>query len=380
MAKSETITGINLERVSWCCMEAGISIPELAGVLKITRQGLESGALTFRQLQKLANHFGYGVLFFLEKGVPQPERVYSPAFRTLVNQDMLRDGKLSKLLRNLEKHRDFYVNLLEENDPNAPLFEPPKLTGETLKGKALEARKWLGIDGVSTRLDFKAYRKLLERKQLFVLLSSGYQGQWRVETEGLEGFSIRGEKMPIIFVRKTHEKRQVFTLFHELGHLLLHDDRARMDFGGNFSSHIHSGKEKEANSFAGYCLLPDKLLDEVGTIPKSATDYDDAFGALGRHLCVSVEVILVRLLREGKIRPADYDAYKEIGPVAAKQQAADGSRQRHTEPVRIFGAPYVQAVLSALNDERITLNKASDFLDRIKLKQFEALRGHALRP
>lgn len=383
MAKVEIISGINSDRINWCCAQIKMDLSDFADAIGIAHEKLTSGSLTFRQLQKMADYFGYGVLFFLEDGVPRNEKVHSPAYRTLANQEIPLDGKMSKLIRNLEKHRDFFVGLLEEEGNDISFFEKPQFTGETLEEKALEVRRWLQIDGVNTKKDFKIYRKLFERKNIFVILSAGYRGAWRVEAGELEGFSIRHEKIPIIFSKKTNDKRQVFTIFHELGHLLLHDDEACIDVSRNFSSKGHTRKENEANSFAGYCLLPENLLRNVyENIPQKADDYDEAFEAFSRNLGISVEVILVRLLNERKISRENYNTYKKIKSEVSQStvsQSVPISRRRYAEPARIFGHRYVNTVLSALGEDRITLNKASDYLDKIKIKNFKDMRSYALR-
>ncbi len=76
------------------------------------------------------------------------------------------------------------------------------------------------------------------------------------------GFSIgEGDGGPAIIVnsnRGISTERQIFTIAHELGHLLLHRNSYRQDLESE-----HAGEEKEANEFAGSFLLPKKAFLEA---------------------------------------------------------------------------------------------------------------------
>ena len=395
----EIIENINPNRIEWCCLQGRIGLSELAKKDNIPPEKLKTGELTFRQLQRIGKTFGYGLLFFMEEGTPDIEEIQSPDFRTLANQGVEFNHKISKLIRNVETHRDVYLNLLDETDneivetddeieetDNESFFSGLQFSGETIEEKALEARSWLQLDGDNIRpnakKNFKSYRKLVERQGIFIVASQGYSGQWKVENEDLEGFSIPHEKMPIVFIKKTSAKRQVFTLFHELGHLLMHTEGACLDIGQNFSTTSSATKEREANQFAGYCLLPTRLLQEIyDSIPNDEGEYRAAFNAISEKLGISIEVILLRLLNEREISQENYQNYKKLtrnenNSVATRR---GGNRFRHAEPANIFGYRYVNTILSALDEQIITLSEASDYLDHIKIKEFKKLRCHAAR-
>ncbi len=167
-----------------------------------------------------------------------------------------------------------------------------------------------------------------------------------------------------------------FTLMHELGHLLLHG-RGSIDRDADLWA--RQGAEREANAFAGQVLVPDRLLEQIpqSALPTSVSDYDDAlrhwYGAWG----VSAEVVLRRLLDLGRLTLANYEAYRKWRDAQPKIQKSGGNRSgRYREPVTLFGRPYVRAVLTALRARRITLNKASGFLDGIKVNDVFKLEKH----
>ena len=87
----ERIDTLNPERIAWCLDDFGISATELAkstGISQTTVDGLLAGerGLTFKQLQKVADFFGRGVLFFAQQGAVEESSMRSPQFRTLTNQ------------------------------------------------------------------------------------------------------------------------------------------------------------------------------------------------------------------------------------------------------------------------------------------------------
>ncbi len=73
------------------------------------------------------------------------------------------------------------------------------------------------------------------------------------------GFSVgKGEGGPAIIIntgRYLTAERQLFTLAHELGHLILHHHTYEPSIESE-----HAGEEKEANEFAGSFLLPQKAF------------------------------------------------------------------------------------------------------------------------
>jgi Zn-dependent peptidase ImmA (M78 family) len=117
-------------------------------------------------------------------------------------------------------------------------------------------------------------------------------------------------KCPVIVVKKMPaETRQVFTLLHELGDVLLHRKSFIDDAEDLYS---HEGREKEANAFAGILLVPDEKLNEVDddAKPSEVSEYDDWLRPLTRELGVSPEVVLRRLLDSDRIGEAAYRNYR----------------------------------------------------------------------
>ncbi len=378
----EKVENINAERIRWCCDDRGISLDELCAEVKIaesTMAGVMAGekGLTFKQLQVVAAYFNRGVLFFLAPGPVQEQVVRSPQFRTLSNQKPELTGKVKEIIERTERQRERYLGLLEELNESPEPFIPANVKWAHPGAAADWMRERLGLTEKNT---FATYREAVEALGVLVFRSNGYAGAWQIPKQStVAGFSLYHEVCPVVFVRKQpFEARQTFTLFHELGHLLLHRDSFIDDDGDLLS---HARKEVEANAFAGLVLVPDFLLARIplANKPPQAAAFDEWLEDYRKAWGVSAEVILRRLADSGKIPQRDYEAYRRYNagrgmPVKPRES---GSREwRYREPVHLFGTMFVKTVFDALNTQHIPLTRATRYLDGLKVKDLHQLEAH----
>ena len=377
MAKLESI---NAERIRWCCEERGITPEELAAALHFSWDSFQDAlaqhkGLTFIQLRKIADYFNRGTLFFLESGPVTAEKVHTAQFRTIANQKPDISPKVRAIIERVERQRDVYLSLLEAlEDTDAPRFDPPAFKIKSVQQAAGITRAWLDL---STANDFESYRSAVESKGVLVFRSNGYNGPWQIpKADPICGFTIYDARCPVIVVKKMPaESRQVFTLMHELGHVLLHRKSFIDDAEDLYS---HQGREKTANAFAGLLLVPDEKLNEVddNAMPRDVSQYGDWLGPLTKKLGVSPEVILRRLLDSNRIGQAAYENYREWRAKQPVSAVGKGTRKyRYREPKHVFGDPFVGVVLDALHAKQITLTKASTYLDNLKISDLHQLEA-----
>lgn len=376
----ERIEFINVARILWCCQDLGITPYELGRETGISNNRIESlleheGGLTFNQLRAISEFFGRGVLFFLEEGEVEPNRVHTPAFRTLANQKPELSQKLKLLIERVERQREVYLSLREElgigNERQD--FTPPNTEGMRIVDAANTARRWLGLRDNN---NFDSYREAIEAKGILVFRSNGYNGKWQIAKENpIMGFVLYDPSCPVIVVKKqAWDTQQAFTLMHELGHLLMHKSSS-IDDEQDLQS--HEGMESEANAFAGNILVPPAFLALISDNerPRDVSQFDAWLDVYRRRWGVSGEVILRRLLDSNRLDRATYNAYRRWRSDLQVSEGDGGNRMyRHREPGHIFGEPFVRTVLDSLSNKKITLTKASKYLDGINLKDIHQLK------
>lgn len=378
----DRIESINRDRIRWCANERGVPVDQVAAESGVPAKAfarlMDGGTgLTFAQLRRLADYFGRGLLFFLDEGPVDEERVHTVQYRTLTGQKPELSPAIRKLIERVERHRELYLTLREElHAEDYPVFRPIEVRANQPTTAATAVRGWLRLGPANT---FDQFRLAVEAKGILVFRSNGYAGRWQIAKESpVLGFSLYSDVCPVIVVRKSRaETQQTFTLMHELGHLLLHrassiDDAADM--------HSRVGHEREANAFAGQLLVPDAFLTQIrdDERPAAVEHFDTWLEQYRRRWGVSGEVILRRLLDAGRLPQESYAAYRtHIGGLSFDDDEATGSRiYRHREPKHIFGDAFVRTVLSALSARRITATKACSYLDGLKLTDLRSLEQH----
>jgi Zn-dependent peptidase ImmA (M78 family) len=371
---------INLKRIDWCCADYGITRSELASEVKVAPSSIESAGekgITFKQLQDIANYFGRGVLFFLETEAIDDTRVHTPQFRSLANQKIELSAKIKKLIERVERQREIYLSLCEEiDDIERTRFTPPNVSGQNSREAARIVRQWLGL---ASKNSFDDYRAAVEARGTLVFCSNGYNGEWQIAKESpIIGFSLYYSTCPVIVVKKQESSaRQSFTLMHELAHLLLHKTSSIDD---NNDLQNYQGQEREANEFAGHLLVPDIFLANIDDEkrPDEVAQYDEWLKPQREAWGVSGEVILLRLLNAGRLPHFQYMTYRQWKEqlVPPKISAPIPRAYRHREPKNIFGDNFVRTVFDALSAKRITLPKASSYLDNIKITDLHQLERH----
>lgn len=384
----ERIHSINPERLAWCCIDYDVPLDELAADLGIAASSInrtmagEEG-VTFNQLRKISDYFGRGVLFFLEDGPVVEDKVHSPQFRTLANQKPELSKTLKKLIERVEKQRAIYLSLLEDLDElDSQNFTPPEFPDNNIPEAARIARAWLELGQLKTINGFDSLRKAVEAKDVLVFRSNGYNGKWQIPKQSpILGFNLFDPTCPVIVIKKQPwESQQYFTLAHELGHILLHKSSSIDD-----EKDLHSlqGLEREANAFAGHLLVPENFLVTIRDTdrPNEVTQFDVWLEPQRKSWGVSTEVILRRLLDNGRLPQAVYAEYRQWRTSVVFPSKDGGNRlYRYREPLHVFGDGFVRTVFGALNAKHITLSKASGYLDSLKIKDLHQLENYYAGP
>jgi Zn-dependent peptidase ImmA (M78 family) len=200
--------------------------------------------------------------------------------------------------------------------------------------------------------------------------------QLSLTQDGLRGFSITDEAIPIIGIKRggEHPSAKIFTLFHELGHVILNE-------GGlcDFSEKTNIEIEKWCNAFSAEIIIPSVELLQMNIVKDQVAQNNKIWAKkeliiLGNYFHAGPLAIL-RSLLENKLTTSAY--YKEKHEAWNKPQFGRAKhpegRNIAKETIKEKGKTYISLAFSAFDQNRIDLKDLSDFLG-IKLSYISKTR------
>lgn len=227
----------------------------------------------------------------------------------------------------------------------------------------------------ATRRDaFLAWRDAIEQVGVLVFQVS------HVDEQEVDGFSITDRLLPVIAVNRKHsESRRIFTLFHELTHVLL-----RAESLCDMSEDARLPPERQrveifCNRVAGSVLVPEAaLLNSQVVVRHDPTPEwdDDDLEVLARQFNVSREAVLRRLLISGRTTSEFYGQWRRDHPPTPG--GSGGPISPAVNALSILGPTYTRLVLRNFYEDRINVSDVSNQL-RIKLQHLPELEERAFR-
>lgn len=375
-------TPLNPTILKWARETQGLRVEDVAQKMNKDVDSIlawESGqdAPTYVQLEKLAYQVykrPVALFFFPE---PPEEKTPKQSFRTLPEQEIkVMSPRMRYLLRQAQAMQ---INLAELHDQKNPAirkiihdfhFKPTVSDSEMVA----KVRHYLGVD-LNTQFSwgnedeaFKNWRACLESHGIFI-----FKEAFRKEADPFSGFCLYNEEFPVIYVNNSKpDTRQIFTLFHELAHLLLGtggvdtriQDYLRYLKGDNRKAEIL------CNSFAGKFLVPDSDFDQriVGIKIN-----DESINKLAKKYKISREVILRKFLDRALVDQTYYSEKVEEWAKQAKQAqegkrlSKEGGGNYYFNKRVYLGDNYLQLAFSRYFQKKITVVQLADYLD-IKVK------------
>lgn len=354
----------------WARESLGLSIAEAAQAadldaarLAAWEQDPQPERPTIAQVRKLAAAYRrpLAALFLPE---PPREQQLVADFRRLPGSPRDPSPELLVELRRAASRREIALDLGAELHELPPSFELDSAAGASPEAAADRIRARLGIDA-SVRKTWgdeyaalRAWRRRIEDQGVLVFQVSG------VSLEETRGFSCWYQPLPVIAMNSADAAvARVFTLAHELGHLVRRTG-AVCDMGEG------AAEEAWCNRFAGELLVPSGELAEVAAAYR--TDWPDPeLRRIARRFWVSQEVVLRRLVAIDRASQEFYEQWRarRLGV------AAPPSGGPVPVPKRIVssaGATFVRLVLSAFHAELISASTLAGYLG-VKLKHLHAI-------
>lgn len=357
----EYVQDLNHRTLKACREQIGMSLERVERTVPKIRN-VENGerSLTFRQLDTLAELYQVPRWVFLEEKIPEAFDYNKtiPGFRIIkehtTGEDPFAKSKVSIIMARLDALRSFVIELdADLGQPIAP-FVPPgahRDPGVT----AANIRSWLEVTP-NEYPTFETWRQLLEDKGILVFLTSKYKGWSHVDRTLFRGMSMYYDTLPIIVINDSDaRKAQVFTLFHELGHLLRKETHAD-------TWEIGTPEERWCDMVAGATLMPAEAQFSPATTLRELQKGAD-------HFNVSRYAYLVRLRQLGMI---DRHQYSELEQELMKEWRRIQELLTNNEggPVRIIPKERLkqygrvaQTLLQAYAENELNLVQTMRILD-----------------
>jgi Zn-dependent peptidase ImmA (M78 family) len=262
-------------------------------------------------------------------------------------------------VRSAQQRRLLALEMFEEVGEKPPVFELRTSLNEDAENVAREIRDVfkityeLQVRWREPRIAFHAWRDKIEQLGVLVFQAN------RIETDEASGFAYWAETLPVIVVnRKDVFARRVFSLMHELVHLMLHQSGVSdLDVDAARAAHDEV-VEVFCNAVAAAALMPkDLFLAEPVVIQRGPGRHewtDDVIQLLATTFGVSRESIVRRLLTVGRTTEAFYARkraqYQEEFRAQKKRERehnADKGMARNIprETIGDLGRPFVRLVL-----------------------------------
>ena len=364
--------------VRWARERAGFSLEEARQTYKRI-EAWETGTAfpSYAQLEDMADKFKVPIAVFFFPAPPNVPPI-SETFRTLPEHEFAQLPPRIRLL--LRKAKSFQLNLIELTGGvnTAPRHITHDMTFEadiSVAEAAERVRRYLDISVVeqtgwpSDDAALDKWRRALQNVGISVFKDA-------FKVQNYSGFCLYDDVFPIIYVNNSHAKtRQIFTLFHELAHILFHTSGIDL-LTDDFIQRLPDDAKKIeiiCNRFAAEFLLPESDFETAfeGRPPAEAT---------AEHLAdlfhVSREFIYRRFLDRNLVSQAEYESASLRW--AEQQKTGESGGNYYYTNIVYLGSDYIKLALSQYYRNRIDEAQLAEYLD-IKPRNLSTFEEYALR-
>ena len=371
---------ITPEVLTWARERLGYTLDALAVKRKDFRKVAEwetgESRPTYRQLEKLANELWLPVAVFFFPEPPETPKI-EETFRTLGSAHFAEIPPPIRLL--MYKARAFQKGLAELNQGRSPAerqFVRDFLdnTNDPTNAVSARIREFLGVS-LDEQFGWRNYDTALKawRSAFYRVGVTVFKDAFGADE--FCGFSLFDDEFPVIYVNNSNAKsRQIFTLFHELAHLLYRT--SGVDRQGGFEQRLsreYSQIEQSCNALANAILVPDSELD---CVIRAAEEPRVEADRLAKRFSVSREVIYRNFLDRGLIAQHEYESAAREWAAQIKKVRRPGGDYYRTK-IRYLGEEYIELAFQRFYEDRIDEDELANYL-AMKPKNLEKLEDKLL--
>jgi Zn-dependent peptidase ImmA (M78 family) len=356
---------VNPRLVEWARERAGFTVQEASERFsQIAAWEKGEDLPTYPQLERLAAEFKVPVAVFFFPEPPQSPPIRE-SFRTLLDTEFNRlPRQIGFLLRKAKALQMNLAELSQGRNPAGRLITRDLVFNEDVSFEIMAARvrDYIGVTLADQRAwadddtALKAWRKSLLDAGIFV-----FKDAFRVDD--YFGFSLYDDVFPIIYVNNSATKtRQIFTLFHELAHLLFRTSGVDTS-EDSYIPELPAGERRieilATNQFATQFLVPERAFAEA----VAGLDHSEQTAErIAEHFHVSREVIYRKFLDRRWISKAEYE--RAARQWAGQRQAGGSSGgDFYWNTISYLGRDYVALAFNQYYRNRIDAERLAEYLN-----------------
>jgi Zn-dependent peptidase ImmA (M78 family)/transcriptional regulator with XRE-family HTH domain len=359
--------------LAWARETMGLPLEVAAkrlGIKADTLAAMEAGSkpITMAKIRQMAKHYDRPLIAFF---LPEPPREEE----TLADFRVIQEGEsrawspaLNRAYRRAVGQREVMVDLAAEGEEPIAEIDFHLDMGTNSETAGQRVREWLSPPQIRSNSPYdhlNAWIGQVEARGILVTQMSD------VSIEEARGFSIGRYPLPVIAINGAEPPRgKLFTLLHEVTHVLLHRG-ALCDLEDVAAPSVEpEGRRLEwyCNSVAAAALMPrNAVLEAVADRAGGPETYwsNDDLQALAGGFGVSAEAMLVRLVT---LNLASREEYRARRPVFLEQYRAQrrenaGFLTYYNEQIRNMSRRYIEVVWRAYERGEVSDPDLSTYLN-----------------
>lgn len=362
---TEVMRGVNGEMIRWAREYYNMTQERASSAIGVSIEQYKKWELgqeypTYAKLKKISAVFRKpSAIFFL----PSPPRipVSKGELRTLPNTVV---SKFSKnIIIQFEKAKAYQLNLKDLYGEKKSIIAQRNQFPNDQNSLCIFLRQKIGITLSEQKAErnsstlFEKFRKKLYELGIYVFKDA-------FKDESISGISLNDDDYPVIIINNTMSfARQIFTLFHEIFHLI--SDTSGVEIiRDDYYIELNAQQEKierACDSFANAFLVPiDDFVREIG----NNTADEMQIERLATLYSVSKEAIMYKLYMMKKITSSEYNRWKEFfyGDAIRKGKKGESGGNHYNTKLSYLGYTYTGDVLERYSAGIIDEVRAGEML------------------
>ena len=370
------IKGINPDILKWARERSGYTVEMIAESLDkdtATIEDWETGKrnMTYVQLETLADKYKRPIAIFFFSEPPKEDKIIDslalrqsdikklkPKIHILLREAYARQLSLIELNSEISTTESRIFEISNIQNQNSPI-ELAKQIRLYLNVSLNEQTNWK-----NNAVAFERWRNHIEEKGIYIFKDA-------FKDDNIDGFCLIHNQFPVIYLNNSKVKvRQIFTLFHELGHILLQKNNVTGDILSK-----NKNDENFCNRFASEFLFPSEHFKKVC---KNIKYSDTSVGKLAEEYKVSRQVILFKFLEQGFISEEEYQkkvnylikSYENREKTIPSQSSTSGNY--YNTKATYLGYKFMELAFNAYYNKRCSIEQLADHLN-VSVKNISGL-------